>query len=171
MQDEHLPEAEWSDEEERGDGFLDDLRIWAGDCNIPLSSLSKLLKILSKHNVADVPVDARTLVGTPKSGLHQFENISGGRYFHFGVEEGLNECMENVERQPSGEILLDINIDGLPIFNSKNISVWPIQMSGATPGFDNRPFFAGTFCGGAKPSDQDLLKKTIQELQHLRASG
>ena len=170
-QDEYPHETEWSDEEERDDGFLEDLRLWAGECNIPLTSLSKLLKILSKHNVADVPVDARTLVGTPKSGLLQCENISGGRYLHFGVEEGLKECLENVERQPSGEILLDINIDGLPIFNSKNISVWPIQMSVATPGFDNRPFVAGMFCGGAKPSDQDFLKKIIQELQHLRASG
>jgi hypothetical protein len=50
----------------------EDLRSWAVTCHIPLTSLTKLLKIL-KHvpSLGDLPQDARTLLHTSFSWLHQ----------------------------------------------------------------------------------------------------
>lgn len=56
-----------------GDGCSDsndfkfELATWAVDNNITQASLSKLLKIIQKHACfANLPLDARTLLKTPK---------------------------------------------------------------------------------------------------------
>lgn len=62
------------------------LREWAINCNIDLSSVTKLLKIINNHYDPDLPLDARTLLSTPR-------NISGA-IKKMGANNGLNSEQE-----------------------------------------------------------------------------
>ena len=68
-------------------------------------------------------------------------------------------------------MLVDINIDGLPISKSKNLSVWPIQMSVCHRQISSKPFVVALFCGTTKPQNQDFLSDTIHELKELQHEG
>ena len=69
------------DEEKCISSVRDVLSEWALECNITLYALGKLLKILREECDLDVPIDARTLLKTPRSGSLQITKKSG-RYIH-----------------------------------------------------------------------------------------
>ena len=157
--------------EKSNDDFLDDLRGWSADCNVPMSTMSKLLKILRKNNMGDVPTDARTLVSTPRSGTQNIQNMSGGRYIYFGIRQCLTDTLAGQLSGSVDKVVVDINIDGLPIFKSRNLSVWPIQMAVTNNSSAPKPFVVAIFCGTVKPQDQAFLSDTIQELKELQTDG
>ena len=66
--------------------FRDQLRKWANECLVPHSHIDKLLKILKKDGkIDDLPVTARTLLGTAKDFL--IESISGVDLHQFDVKD------------------------------------------------------------------------------------
>ena len=66
-----------SDSEQDIPGSLtNDLAQWQSDNAIPKKSLTKLLKILRRHNI-DVPSDADTVLRTPQSGTLEILSKSG----------------------------------------------------------------------------------------------
>lgn len=158
-------------EERRKQNIVGDLQQWTVECNVPMLTVTKLLKIFKKHQIGDLPSDARKLVGTPRSGKLKIDNISGGRYIYFGIEECLKDVLSRVDLNSIFEIVVDINIDGLPIFTSRNLAVWPIQMAVVNNITASKPFVVGIFCGNVKPQDHEYLRELIQELKHLQSHG
>ncbi len=161
-------EANESDYETDPSLLQSDLAKWAIDHNISLYAASMLLKTL-KSNRIDVPTDARTLFKTPRCGEFTVTEKSGGRYIYFGLKKCIEEQLKGLEPE---DIEIDINIDGLPIFKSKNISVWPIQIAIVNiQKLTNRPFVVALFSGLHKPSNLDFLLDTITELKVLITDG
>lgn len=149
-----------------------ELARWAMENNIALSASSKLLKILRTYDI-DVPSDARTLYKTPRSGTVTITEKSGGTYAFFGVETCIHQQLKMIENDVSIDHLeIDINIDGLPIYKSRNISIWPIQVAIVNlESLKNKPFVVAMFCGVHKPSNLDFLKDSVSELKNLMSHG
>uniref|UniRef100_T1GXB5 Transposase domain-containing protein n=1 Tax=Megaselia scalaris TaxID=36166 RepID=T1GXB5_MEGSC len=103
--------------------IYDDLLLWSLECNIRNSSLTKLLKILRSHG-HNLPQDARTLKKTPRT--VPVKDVDPGVYWHFGIKAMIDLLLENDVHVPSS-ITVDINLDGLPIYDSSSSVFWPIQ--------------------------------------------
>lgn len=71
--------------------------------------------------------------------------------------------------QNFNEILIDINIDGLPLFKSSSIRFWPIL--GKLVKSKNEPFIIAIFKGNQDPDMNDLLNDFVKEMIDLRRNG
>jgi len=109
-------------------------------CNIKPSHTKRLLKILVPHSPS-LPLDCRTLVATPLN--LSVECIIGGEYCHVGLGKGI---MYAIEKSSSAVdcIELQINVDGVPLFNSSSTTLWPILCSVKNLKW-NEPFVVGLF--------------------------
>ena len=58
---------------------------------------------------------------------NSFVLFSGGDYTYFGIKQGIVETLSRIEKNDYDKIEVSFNIDGLPVYKSRNLSVWPIQ--------------------------------------------
>ena len=73
--------------------FADKLKDWFLISGTPLVHANKLLHLLRNYFPL-LPKDARTLLQTEKK--YKIEEIAGGKYHHFGIEEGLNQKLSRL---------------------------------------------------------------------------
>ncbi|KAF2885792.1 hypothetical protein ILUMI_20375 [Ignelater luminosus] len=140
--------------------------LWAIKGNISHTNLSKLLHILHTYH-PELPLDSRTLLDTSFNIKHV--SLETGGFVYFGIEYCLRNFLSKYNAF-SGVLDITFNIDGLPLFNSRNVQLWPIL--GKVANFKSDPFVVAVFCGGAKPSPlTSYLSDFIQELKHLLRNG
>lgn len=147
----------------------DFLRHWVAEFNIPHVAVSALLKKL--HILCpDLPLDARTLLGTPKS-FNVVPVDGGGEYVHIGVRRGVEELYEAGYFRDVNKLEMQFSTDGLPLFKSSSTCLWPILClvkCNELPA----PFVVGMFCGRSKPANVDeFLSKFVQEMLDLLTHG
>lgn len=84
-------------------------------------TVEELLIILNEENLS-VPLSLKTLI--PNKEKTVVKRISPGYYTHLGIRNQLR----NVDYLllEYNEIIIDINIDGIPLFKSSRIQLWPI---------------------------------------------
>lgn len=142
---------------------------WAVDYRIPHVAFNSLLTTLRQYH-SNLPKDSRTLLHTVRSVSTQ--NLAGGSYYHIGLKNGVISILDNI---PNSSYLQDlsvkINIDGLPLFKSSNIQLWPILgIIDQLPG--KEPFIIGLFSGTKKPNcPNEFLEAFIAELKILEKDG
>ena len=100
------------------------------------------------------------------------DNIAGGKYHHFGVENGIKICLQQYAHLSDlDELSLQLNIDGVPLFKSSSESFWPILgllQQEQNPG----PFIIGLWIGHSKPKDSNaFLQKFIEEMSEIELNG
>lgn len=106
-----------------------------------------------------LPKDARILLGTQK--VVQVRNLCGGDYYYFGI---LNCLKKHASLACSREISLQINVDGLSLFNSTQSAFWAIL--GIVD--SSAPFVIALFYGAEKPNNlADLLKDFVLEYSNM----
>lgn len=126
----------------------DQLRSWAGRNNIKANHLSELLSILHPY-LTFLPHDSRTLMNTPRK--TNTIKLNNGEMVYVGVLPNLKKKLLNSGFQtPVNHILLQINIDGFPIFKSTSLEFYPILALSQNLN-DSNPFTVGLFCGKGKP--------------------
>lgn len=130
----------------------ENIGVWAAQLGIARDNVTELLKILREKGV-DVPADARTVLKTPRSVSDS--EVSGGRYGYLGIKYGLIRLLgskpwlfSNIET-----IELQCNIDGIPVFKSSSLSLWPILCK-----FSECPFLVAIWAGEKSPVDDAFLK-------------
>ena len=160
------------DSENTAEQLWPQLANWALDDNIALKSVKSLLQILHPH-LPFLPCDARTLLHTPKS--VPLKDLPNGKYYHFGIEN----CIKNVTQcglalsnlSHIDKISMQCNIDGLPLFKSTGLQLWPILGLLKTPR-SKKPFLIGIFSDYSKPSDlNEFLREFVDEGCRLEQSG
>ena len=146
------------------------LNKWYNDHNISHSALKSLLGILKPYH-SELPLDPRTLLGTKSV---EIEANANGHFAYFGLEENIIKYCHIDDTVDTGTsvIKLDINIDGVPVFKSRNTSFWPILCSSSNSKAtkypqNTSPFIVGIFYGKNKPEINHYLDKFISELDHL----
>ena len=155
-----------SDVDDLSSSIANDLADWAVKNRISHTALNALLRILHADH-KDLPLDARTLLQTPRK-VMIFERC-GGQFVYFGIEAGIVRSLARFNRPLSvNKIQLSIGVDGVQLFKSSNTNFWPVLCQYANA----PPFLVALFCGRDKPNSvDDYMKEFIEEMQLLSVSG
>ncbi|KAL2095636.1 hypothetical protein ACEWY4_007784 [Coilia grayii] len=144
----------------------DNIANWATSFGISLVALTALLGIL-RITHPNLPKDGRTLLRTKTQ--YAIQEKAGGQYYHFGILTSLKATLTKfaktlVEGMTLG---LQINIDGLPLFKSSTVQLWPILgLLVSVP--MKEPVVIGVYCGPKKPSSAtEFLSDFVSELKEL----
>lgn len=143
---------------------------WAIKYNIRQNALTPLLQDLYIRGHSELPRDARTLLRTPRK--YGIQCWSLGSYFHYGLEKSLiDQLVSNKLTFDSNIILIDLNIDGLPLSKSSKSQLWPILGKIHHKQCD-QPFVVGAYHGTTKPpSVSEYLAAFIDEYENLHSHG
>lgn len=152
------------------DSFPTDLKVWAIKNNITHLALKELLKILHPYH-SGLPLDPRTLLQTKSLNI---ERLPFGEYIYLGIEENLRKHL-TFDLNSIDTIKLDVNIDGLQVFKSRNTSFWPILVSCEnTIGYNYNaicPFIVAIYYGSRKPEISHFLSDFCNELKKIMDEG
>ena len=145
----------------------EELSAWATKNLCTRTCVNEILNIL-RRNGHDLPKDVRSLLHTPRH--VPCEEKCGGQYVYFGIEAGILKCLDrNMKYKDNhNSIELIVNIDGLPLFKSSQVQLWPILGL-----FENsNVFIIGLFCGSSKPNSvEQYLHDFIEEVKKLEKDG
>lgn len=155
----------------------DDLREflpqWALESNITHDALSKLLKKLKTYeSFRNMPVDARTILSTPRS-TPVTSLPSGGVYCYIGLEKSIIDILTKkpylIPNLLESGIKIDINIDGVGVTHSSPASFWTILGRIKS---DDSVFLVSAFHDLHKPVKcNEFLKEFVDEIVHLNENG
>lgn len=125
--------------------LADKIAYWAllfGISHVALAALLLILRFF--FPAAQLPKDARTLLGTPRKTI--IRSVEPGNYFHYGLLRGIVDEL-NKHSNHAGihncSISIDIGIDGLPLAKSSKSQLWPILGSVKTTIANWKPFVIG----------------------------
>jgi hypothetical protein len=140
--------------------------------NISHAAMSYLLKLLVRHNIA-VPPTLYQLKKMQKNFDWNILNINNGQFAYLSIKENIVYCLDNgmlsISKSINQVILnIKISIDGLPLYKSSNMNLWPILCSiqGVA-----RPLPLGILCGIGKPDLNTMLVNLCTEIHALRELG
>ena len=138
--------------------------------NVSLEAFRSILKILHPSHL-ELPLDPRTILKTETADI---QCITNGQFVYFGLSNGIrNNIRFNLSQVE--KIKIDTNIDGAPVFKSRNTSFWPILCSvdNSVPYKFNSvaPFIVAIFYGNKKPDVHQYLEQFVAELKMLLEQG
>lgn len=146
------------------------LEAWVTTHRIPHVAVSQLLRKLNSTFDTDLPIDARTLLGTPR--FTSTRSVPPGEYAHFSLEKHLERVILNSnEAVQSTTLHLFFYIDGVRLGNSTADQFWPIigRCEELSP---QLMFVIGCYQGKGKPhSVDDFLSEFVEELSLLLQRG
>jgi hypothetical protein len=144
--------------------------------NITEAAMKYLLNMLSSHKI-DVPKSVYLL---KKLGQHQKNtetfrklNVNKGSIAYLSIFDNLKFLVNGGFFTPVSDltsmlITLRFNIDGLPIYKSSLVNLWPVLMT-VEPCSYYKPLPIAIFSGIGKPDFSQLLTLLSEELLRLKA--
>jgi len=124
----HVSEPDSESESELADeplSLVESLASWSVQFAVSLVALTALLSLLRLYH-PELPMDAQTILNTKTE--YKIQQKCGGLYHYRGIltamHNTLNQLIENIA--DGFTFRLQINIDGLPLFKSSNLQLWPI---------------------------------------------
>ncbi|EDO64205.2 AGAP002950-PA [Anopheles gambiae str. PEST] len=148
----------------------DALRQWAISTNQTYDSIAQVMDIVRKVSSCNLPKDARTLLKINRKISADILTVEGGQYWYYGVQKCLTNKLSNTSLNSDTTLLLNVSIDGLPIFKSNNLQFWPILIN-----IHNMPeipvMIVSIYSGTKKPSIEYFLKQFIEEINLLTSNG
>lgn len=145
---------------------------WATQFSVPLTALGNLLHLLHPYHPM-LPLDPKTLLHTPREVVVK-QLTCGGYYYHFGIRNNIEKRFRDLPSDvcfEKDDLPIQINIDGLPIFKSSSLQLWPILgiLKGSAI---EKPFAIGIYSGNQKPLDvAEFLNDFVTEVKNLRTAG
>jgi hypothetical protein len=139
--------------------------------NLPRTAMTTLLLILIKHGISGVPKSVYLLKKSVPQQQHNTPiiNMSSGEFAYIGIINYLENILTKglVNLNANGQFLFNIkiNIDGLPLFKSSRLTLWPIliQLSNCS-----RVVPIALFCGTGKPDLLVYCQQLIDEIRSLK---
>lgn len=143
---------------------------WALRFHISHIAINALLRILSNGYISNLPLDARTLLKTPRT--CDVRVLDDGQYVHYGLRAGIEKKLKTgLKNEDINYLTVNTNVDGLPLYKSKGTQFWPILCC-VNEANNNAPFTVGVYCGEKKPSSPAaLLCNYIEEAKDLQNAG
>lgn len=153
------------DEEQTKLYLLSELRKW-GLRNVSKHKVDDILKIFNPI-FPFLPKSYKTLLRTPY--IVSLEIVGTGLMWHKKIRSNIEERIDHQYLTDNGQIVMDVNIDGIPLYKDSTKQFWPIL--GKFVG-QKYPFIVGVYCGRGKPSDLEAyLHKYIVEVAELTENG
>ena len=153
-----------------GRSIVGDLAAYAIKWKIGRDACNELFALLRSHGVQGLPVDCRCAKKSMRK-VADVCSMQGGLYYHFGVKE---EVTRNVKMLAlnGGELQLQFNIDGLPLYRSSPVDLWPILCRVIIGDSYSKVFPVAIFCGKSKPKSVDeYMNQFVQEVFELTVNG
>ena len=125
-----------------------------------------LLKLLLRHGVENIPPSYYILKKTASLKKYDIMNMRKGKFSYLSVSDNLKFCIDE-GFLTSGKINLKFNFDGLPLFRSSFMNVWPILMIIENCAF-RFPLPVAVYCGLGKPDVDHYLKEFTEEMTRLK---
>lgn len=149
---------------ERNTELRSSLRKWAIDHQVTHKALRDLLALINTDIERMLPEDPRTLLETPQE-VALAHITKDAQYWHHGLEKCLRSLFRNINE--SKTISININMDGLPIYNSSKLEFWPILFN-----ISEMPhvpaMVIGIYCGPGKYYDlQPYLSAFVEEMKKI----
>ncbi|XP_025263565.1 uncharacterized protein LOC105249208 isoform X2 [Camponotus floridanus] len=143
------------------------IKEWA--CEEGMLSMRKLQSLLLKlHPVfPNLCLTYKTLLNTVRN--IQLIQIDDGEIWYKGIIFNLDSMNLNDYLERFNKIVIDINIDGLPISKSSSSKFWPIL--GRLVWSKNEPFIISIYKGNKDPNIQDFLHSFVREIEYLQENG
>lgn len=124
--------------------FRKELSQWSVLNQINKTQLKELLKLCNSTLPFKLPTDPRTIMATPKSiTIHTFDDNSN--YWHHGIKTSLLTQLRSITALPD-QLSFNINIDGLPLYESSREQFWPILFN-INELYQIEPMIIGIYCG------------------------
>lgn len=144
------------------------LMIWAISHKITHYALKDLFTIWNFAITHILPKDPRTFLETPTQ--ISLKKLQNGYYWHNGLVDNLNRVLQKLPDLPS-LLSLNVNVDGLPIYNSSRSEFWPILCNiQEIP--EVKPLIIGIFCGEGKPASlTEFLEDFVREAKQAMTDG
>lgn len=143
----------------------EELRKWAVEFHVSHSAINSLLHKLSSYNL-ELPLNSKTLLRTPVA--INLEKLESGDFCYLGITKTLKQIVSS--NKQCDTIKLKFNVDGIPLFSSRNLQLWPILAQ--IQNFNSPPFTVALFCGTSKPKPlEKYLENFISELTDLLKIG
>ncbi|XP_066915297.1 uncharacterized protein [Clytia hemisphaerica] len=155
-------DSECLDDENDDDVLCEKLKNWAINNNCTRACINEILGIVAELG-GDVPKDSRTLLNTQRDVLQTPMGV--GHYIYIGVENRIRKLLSYHDEPRS--IVLFINIDGLPIFKSSSINLWPILIRF----HPFKPIAVAFYCGKSKPPFNEFVRDFVIETNRLITNG
>ena len=153
---------------------IEEIKQWVVSCKIPHVHVDKLLKILRRRLLPNIPLSTTTLL--EKNIKCDKENMSvvdgsSGEFLYFGVKKNLEETVDP-QFHKTNILELMFNIDGVQPFGSSKVSMWPTLCKVYTQEDVYKPFSVSVYAGHGKPkSAAEYLDKFVKEMSSLLVSG
>jgi hypothetical protein len=140
--------------------------------NISENAMKYLLKLLVKHKV-NVPSSLYKLNKSKTNFTWQSLSVHNGQVGYLSIKENIIFCIEKgllslPDMSYVLQIPIKINIDGLPLFKSSNVGLWPILCVIANIA---TPLPLCLFCGLGKPDLVSFIGPLCDELKELCSVG
>lgn len=144
------------------------LKDWFQECTPSFRCCASLLNILKSENL-NVPLSVRSLLDHPEKCV--VRTVSPGQYIHIGVKIQLEKLANEILQENPTAVNLDIGIDGLPLFKSSQVALWPIL--GRVANIRCKTvILIGCYVGKKKPSNIEVyLHDFVEEINVLSVDG
>lgn len=163
------------EEENRILDEAEQIRNWAIVNNIKHKALNSLLAILRTRLLPELPKSSKTFLQT-RGATYDIQEMeaadnSVGEFVYLGIANGLKKCIRE-DLYENDKILLQVNVDGVPLFKSSKKQFWPILCKVFFDPDIYAPFPVAIYSGNAKPMSADkYLHDFVEELNQLFAEG
>lgn len=148
--------------------FQKELSAWCIKYNISHTAINSLISLIDcRFDLYQFTGrDARAILGTPRTVTTS--RIGEGNYWYYGIKTALLHHLHDIKSAMN--ISLNINIDGLPLFNSSKTEFWPILIS-INEIQEIPPMAVAIYCGKSKPPLDDFLSPFVEELKTMIEHG
>lgn len=151
----------------------DDLRKTALETKMTHRQVNRILADLKRHGIGPLPKDCRTLKRTSYDFRDAVRNVSGMKYYYFGLETQIRVTLRRYSEavlSSVGVIEIVDNIDGLPLYKSTSLSAWPVlaMIKNLHPCL---VFCVVLTIGSGKPENLDFLHEYVDEINRLSSDG
>ena len=137
--------------------------------NVSHNFTDKLLKLLKKNGHPELPLTCRTLLNTSRNNIATIKSDVQYIYLNFKKMLILNvERYDFTKIKEYNTIPISLNLDGLPLFNSRNLSLWPLLVS---INIDPVQVFPSCLTLGVKPKNLDFIEDSIVDILQLINDG
>lgn len=137
--------------------------------NISNAAINFLLFFLNCKGIK-VPKTAHGLRGKLRNHMFDSCKVENGDIGFCSLITHIAYCIKNGFLKASGvqtEITLHLNLDGLPLFKSSRLNIWPLLMTIKECTYP-KPFPLAFFCGVGKPNVEIFFSKLKEDLRALK---
>lgn len=151
-------------EQDKNNYLLNALREWSLH-GISKKKIDALLALLIPI-FPFLPKSYKSLLHTPRKVI--VSNLGDGQFWYKGIKVNIRQVLSDEYIHQYGEIVIDINIDGIPLSKSSELHFWPIL--GKFRDLQH-PFLIAVYFGSGKPEVNAFLKDFVAEVADLQERG